>query len=145
VYCVVPKQIGVETLGLCITCERAQQKSRAVERRRKNPTKHREYAKQYAARFPEKVKALKRLARARNRPAHRAMEGTRRRLKRVQRCSCCTRKEFGAFYAARPAGYHVDHVVPLSRGGSHCVRNMQYLPAAVNIRKHNRLPTELRT
>lgn len=38
-------------------------------------------------------------------------------------------------YAACPVGYHVDHIVPLSKGGYHVANNLQYLPAAINMHK----------
>lgn len=31
--------------------------------------------------------------------------------------------------------FHVDHIIPLSRGGSHSVENVQILPAKINLRK----------
>ncbi len=34
--------------------------------------------------------------------------------------------------------WHVDHVMPLSKGGAHELRNLQLLPATQNLRKHAR-------
>ena len=34
--------------------------------------------------------------------------------------------------------HDVDHIVPLSLGGSHCHRNMQVIPSTWNYRKHDR-------
>jgi 5-methylcytosine-specific restriction endonuclease McrA len=34
--------------------------------------------------------------------------------------------------------HHVDHIIPLSRGGPHCHQNMQVLPAIINARKSNK-------
>ena len=35
--------------------------------------------------------------------------------------------------------HHVDHIVPISKGGKHHPSNLQVLPASVNIRKSNRM------
>ena len=35
-------------------------------------------------------------------------------------------------YSSSPAGYQVDHVVPLSRGGADATYNMQLLPTSVH-------------
>ncbi len=42
-------------------------------------------------------------------------------------------------YVSCPEGYHVDHVIPLARGGWHVAENLQYLPAAINMNKKAKL------
>lgn len=42
-------------------------------------------------------------------------------------------------YKLCPAGYQVDHIVPLSKGGEHSPGNVQYLPATINQRKGSKL------
>lgn len=42
-------------------------------------------------------------------------------------------------YESCPAGYQIDHIVPLSKGGLHHQDNLQYLPAKDNQSKNNRL------
>jgi hypothetical protein len=46
------------------------------------------------------------------------------------------------FYAARPEGYHVDHIEPLhaaDRSGLHVLWNLQYLPAEASLQKYNKV------
>lgn len=48
-------------------------------------------------------------------------------------------------YRCCPAGYQVDHIVPLSKGGRHHPDNLQYLPAAVNNSKRARVDYDYST
>ena len=41
-----------------------------------------------------------------------------------------------------PTAPHIDHIVPLSRGGPHTRSNSQLLCAGCNLRKHNKIPVE---
>lgn len=45
-------------------------------------------------------------------------------------------------YANCPAGYDVDHIIPITRGGLHHPENLQYLPSSANKSKGNKLPVE---
>lgn len=67
----------------------------------------------------------------------------KRRAALQQRTPCWADLEYiREFYKNCPEGHHVDHIVPL-RGksvcGFHSQHNLQYLPAAENQRKFNRL------
>lgn len=47
------------------------------------------------------------------------------------------RLQIQKFYAKTPKGFHVDHIIPLSRGGIHCMANLQYLSSKENQKKFN--------
>lgn len=49
------------------------------------------------------------------------------------------RKQIRLFYRNRPKGYHVDHVIPINRGGKHHLANLRYIPAIENIKKRDRI------
>lgn len=45
--------------------------------------------------------------------------------------------------AAGYVKYHVDHIIPLSKGGRHHQDNLQIILAEENLRKHNKLPEDI--
>lgn len=57
-----------------------------------------------------------------------------------QRPKWADMKAIMEIYVNRPEGHHVDHIIPL-RGkkvsGLHVESNLQYLPAEINMHKHN--------
>lgn len=48
-------------------------------------------------------------------------------------------KELQEFYLNCPDGYEVDHIIPISKGGLHCLSNLQYLTISENRRKSNKM------
>lgn len=55
----------------------------------------------------------------------------------IEEYSCATIELLRLVYLHCPKGYHVDHIISLSNGGKHHPDNLQYLPAVINIKKHN--------
>lgn len=43
------------------------------------------------------------------------------------------------FYCHCPEDWHVDHIIPISKGGKHLLSNLQYLPALENLKKGAKL------
>lgn len=46
------------------------------------------------------------------------------------------------FYGEMPKGYDMDHIIPISKGGKHCLANLQWLTKKDNLRKSDRLVLE---
>ena len=50
-------------------------------------------------------------------------------------CECCNNKDFLEFFLNVPDDHVVDHITPLSKGGNHCLKNLQYLTKQEHGRK----------
>jgi len=105
-----------------------------------NPGKGAEYSKRYRAKNPDKIKVAN-ARRRKSKPwlfAHHAMLRKARLLRATPPWGNLA--EIKAFYRWAPDGHHVDHVIPLVHPlvcGLHVPANLQYLPAADNLRKRN--------
>lgn len=69
-----------------------------------------------------------------------------RRKRHMEACKNLSPQELSEikeFYLKRPEGYEVDHIIPISRGGSHHISNLQYLTRRENQIKGYKLPGEL--
>lgn len=72
---------------------------------------------------------------------YRSAVNARRRRLRQQMPKWADQNEIRDFYAACPAGFEVDHIVPLlgeQVSGLHVSENLQYLPVRENRKKANR-------
>jgi 5-methylcytosine-specific restriction endonuclease McrA len=85
----------------------------------------------------ERLSALKRSYKARKRGAEGSHTGSDiQKLYALQRgkCVCCA--------VSLKSGYHVDHVMPLSLGGSNWPSNLQLLCPRCNLRKSAKHPSD---
>ena len=132
-------------------------RNRRREYAQRNRARLREQDRNWRRRNPEVVKASRRRDYRKHREAYRrraleranrarAAEGEFRwtdvvRLWHRQRGECARCEER---CGKRPGdrAFHVDHITPLSRGGSNWPRNLQILCPACNLQKSNRTPAE---
>lgn len=95
-----------------------------------NPEKRRAWSSAWRAAHPENKKISHQNRRARKKiGGGKLSQGLIQKLLKLQRgkCACC----------GKPLGkdYHLDHRVPLARGGAHADENMQLLTSKCNMQK----------
>lgn len=101
-----------------------------AEERRANPELIRQRWRRWAEANPEQVAANWRLKRARKSGAegqHTATELKALLVRQKSKCASCA--------TSLKPGYHADHIVPLSKGGSDWITNIQLLCPSCNCRK----------
>lgn len=116
--------------------------NKPVERERQrrwwleNIEKHRKTCRDWAKNHPEEMRAIV----ARRRSLLAGAEGrytkadiSAMKLKQGNRCACCH---------DALTDYHVDHVIPLTKGGTNWPDNLQLLCPTCNRSKGNKLPHE---
>ncbi len=102
----------------------------------KHPEVGRESARRYRAAHPEKMRAIAHTRRSREVGAEgKCSAADLRRIKKEQgnKCAYC-----GVSF--RNSKAHVDHIIPLSRGGTNYPRNIQILCNRCNLRKSYKDP-----
>lgn len=93
-----------------------------------NKEQHKEWNTNWRANNPDKAKAIAAKRRATKNNA--VMEDADLEVIKIIYLQC-------------PEGYHVDHIMPLSKGGLHHQNNLCYLKAADNLHKKDKLPEEV--
>ena len=105
--------------------------------RRANPEKVRAAISKWWKANPEKIRAYDSTQKAKRRGAEGQHSGEEiRRLLVRQKYLCAVCKK------GIEEDYHKDHIVPLSRGGSNYIRNIQLLCPKCNLKKGNKHPVK---
>lgn len=104
-----------------------------------NPERRRANSARWAAANPEKCRAVYARWAADNPERVLSKMASFRARQQSYECGCCDNSDFVEIYrVAKQNSQHVDHIIPLSAGGPHCILNVQLLDPAENIRKSNR-------
>jgi 5-methylcytosine-specific restriction endonuclease McrA len=114
----------------------AEYRIKAAEYRKQNPEIFRERQRKRYWRDPEKSRIQVRIEQARRRAAGNVSRQDVERLfeKQKGRCACCSKRIVKS--------YHVDHVIPISAGGTSDRTNLQLLCPSCNASKSDRDPLE---
>lgn len=108
--------------------------------------------KKWRTENPEKMKALKKAYRKNNRPVVLAWL-MRRRARKAQAPGYSTAEQIqarvdyygGKCYLCRIAPYeHIDHVIPIAKGGTNWPANLRPACAICNMKKHDKLLSEVK-
>lgn len=98
------------------------------------------YERAWRARNRDRVRHWNRITRAKRLAMvgdHSERDIRRMLCRQGWRCACCESD-------LRTCGFHVDHIIPVARGGSNFVGNLQLLCPTCNLRKWALLPIEFR-
>lgn len=126
--------------------------------RENNLERYQEYLRQYYQKNQEKLKERSRKHYEENIERHqecsrqwrkenigkkRSYEAKRRSLeKSTATTDPWELQQITSFYANCPEGYHVDHIIPLAKGGHHKLSNLQHLEAKLNCGKGDKHPDD---
>jgi hypothetical protein len=124
-------------------------KSDKREDRKNNPEKYKALDKKYDLRYRDRKRqkyyenwnSRRKVAkRYKERNKHRAAAAAskRRADKNNQTPDYANLSLINRIYKNCPKGYHVDHMVPISKGGLHYESNLCYLPAKINESKNSK-------
>jgi len=113
------------------TWTRSKEKNREQQR-----TRDRERSKSDAGRAQNRVKSAKRRATKLNNGVYELSRRDMQRLMNAESCYLCGCNLTGE--------RHIDHIIPLSRGGRHSIGNLAAACPTCNMRKHTLTPVEFR-
>ncbi|QJB21902.1 glycolate dehydrogenase [Xanthomonas phage FoX3] len=146
--------------GGCVECTRAnaaawyaanadRHRANAAAWRAENPERQRANVAAWRAANPERKRANVAAWRAAN-PEKASAHWSNRRARKAaaipadwsdfdqfvmeEAAAACKRREEMTGYA-----WHVDHMIPLAKGGLHCATNIQVIPASMNMSKGDKL------
>ncbi len=109
---------------------------------RNNPEKHYESTKRWNKRNPHRVKTSEQKYRALKASAATDTESVRQFFSWIKNQDFVTCTYCGVFISGKSV--HIDHIVPLSRGGSHLPDNFALACGSCNSSKHDLLLSEWR-
>lgn len=135
-----------------VNSNREHRKKYARELRRRNPEKFRERSREWRRRNPERSAEFARRW-AKSNPEKIRRKSSRRRAFEMQAKGQFTPADIKKLYINQRGrcwycqtelgdDYHIDHRIPLSRGGSNDPSNLVLACPPCNLSKHNKLPDE---
>ena len=123
--------LEIRTMRTCVKCG----ETKSLSQFSKRGSGHQSYCKSCASEH-------NRLYKQANRERATAREAQRRAKKLNATPQYANLEMITAIYKHCPEGYHVDHIIPLAKGGKHHQDNLCYLPASFNISKSDKLLSE---
>jgi 5-methylcytosine-specific restriction endonuclease McrA len=118
--------------GRCVMCRKMYE-----DKKRTREARNRE-KKRYYAKYPERKSAESRTTRARRKNCEGRHTGKQIKElleKQNYKCGIC-------LACLHEKGYHADHVMPISKGGSNWIENIEMLCPKCNLAKRDKLPLE---